>query len=238
MPYSFYSFYYEDPRLIILLIIAIMFTMWAQFKVKSTFAKYDKVKNTRNMTGAQAAEQVLRLNNVTGVKIERISGSLTDHFDPRGNVIRLSDSVYNQTSVSALGVAAHEAGHAVQYANGYLPMKLRSAIIPATKIGSGLAMPLIILGFILDYQYSFLVTVGILLFSLSTVFQLVTLPVEFDASSRAMKALNEGNILGHEELKGARKTLTAAAMTYVAALAVSIINLLRVIARFSGRRND
>lgn len=235
MPFGYYGFYYDDPIVILMLVAAMLFAFWAQAKVKSTFNKYSKEKNTRGMTGADAARQVLQLNDVSGVKIERVSGKLSDHFDPRGNVIRLSDDVYGSTSVAALGVAAHEAGHAVQYAKGYFPMKIRSAIIPMTNIGSNLSMPLILLGFVFNFEA--LVSVGIILFSFAALFQLVTLPVEFDASRRAMKALDTGDILYGDELKGARKTLSAAAMTYVAALAVAVVNLIRIIARYGNRRD-
>lgn len=231
----YYGFYYDQPWVIALLLIAMLFAGYAQTKVSSTFNKYSKINNSRGITGAEAARQVLLQSDITDVSIERVSGHLSDHFDPRSNVIRLSDSVYASTSVAAIGVAAHEAGHAVQYAKGYSPMKLRSAIIPATQLGSKLAMPLILLGLFITPE---LTSVGIILFSLSTVFQLVTLPVEFDASNRAIKALDKGHILGNDELKMAKKTLSAAALTYVAALAVSAIQLLRIIIRYGGRRND
>ena len=188
-----------------------------------------------------AAERVLLANGVTNVRVERIAGNLTDHFDPKSNVIRLSDSVYDSTSTAAIGVACHEAGHAVQYAYQYFPMKIRAVIIPVTNIGSHLAMPLILLGVLFgvggEYSYT-LIYLGIACFSLSLIFQLVTLPVEFNASRRAMKAISDASLLTSEEQVGARKTLTAAAMTYVAAVAVAAAQLLRLILLFGGRRRD
>ena len=195
----------------------------------------------RRITGAQAAQRVLAANGVSGVKIERVAGNLTDHYDPRTNVIRLSQDVHDSTSTAAIGVACHEAGHAVQYAQHYAPIKLRAAIIPVTNIGSRLAMPLILLGLLFNFfgSYSYtLVYLGIACFGLSLVFQLVTLPVEFNASRRAMEAIESADILTDEEQKGARKTLTAAAMTYVAAAAVALMQLLRLIMLFGGRRRN
>ena len=195
----------------------------------------------RGITGAQAAERVLRSNGVSGVRIERVNGNLTDHYDPRTNVIRLSDSVYGNTSTAAIGVACHEAGHAVQYAQSYAPIKLRAAIIPITNIGSKLAMPLILIGLLFavfeNLSYTF-VYLGIACFGLSLVFQLVTLPVEFNASRRALAAIETGELLTEEEQKGARNTLRAAAMTYVAATAVALAQLLRLILIFGRRRRD
>ena len=195
----------------------------------------------RGITGAQAAERVLRSNGVSSVRIERVNGNLTDHYDPRTNVIRLSDSVYGNTSTAAIGVACHEAGHAVQYAQSYAPIKFRAAIIPITNIGSKLAMPLILIGLLFavfeNLSYTF-VYLGIACFGLSLVFQLVTLPVEFNASRRALAAIETGELLTEEEQKGARKTLRAAAMTYVAATAVALAQLLRLILIFGRRRRD
>jgi Zn-dependent membrane protease YugP len=216
-----------DPYFFIFVVPAMIFAFWAQFKVKSSFNKYSKERVTNGMTGAQAAAQVLRQAGVTGVKIEHTPGHLTDHFDPRGNVIRLSDSVYNASTVAAIGVAAHEAGHAIQYAQGYSPMKIRAAIIPVTNFGSMLAMPLFIIGFFmaaLGLMYA-----GIILFSAIAVFQLITLPVEFNASNRAVAALEGDAILTAYELQGSKKVLTAAALTYVAALAVSLAQILRMV---------
>ena len=238
MPYYSYGF---DWTYIVLVLPCIILSMWASSSVKNTFARYSKSHSIRRITGAQAAQRVLSHNGVTGVRIERVSGDLTDHYDPRTNVIRLSDSVYDATSVAAIGVAAHEAGHAVQYARHYAPIKLRAAIIPITNIGSKLAMPLILLGVVLSFLGSFstaLIYLGIAAFALSLVFQIVTLPVEFNASRRAMRAIDDAGILTPEEQRGARKTLTAAAMTYVAATAVSLAQLLRLLILFSGRRRD
>ena len=234
MPYHGY-YYGIDMYYIVLVLPCVLFAFWAQNKVNSTFNRYSRVQNLRGLTGAQAAEAVLRYNGVSGVRIEYVSGMLTDHFDPRSNVIRLSSAVYSSTSVASIGVAAHEAGHAVQYAIGYAPIKLRAAIIPLTQFGSMAAMPLLILGLILNT--STLVTIGIAAFGLSTLFQLVTLPVEFDASHRAIQILGNTGILYGDEIRDTRKVLSAAAMTYVAAAAASILSLLRLLILFGGRRN-
>ena len=236
-------FYYYgfDMTYIILVLPCVILAMWASANVNSTFNKYSKVHSIRRITGADAAQRVLTVNGVTGVRIERVSGNLTDHFDPRTNVIRLSDAVYSSTSTAAIGVACHEAVHAVQYAKHYSPMKLRATVIPITNIGSKLAMPLILIGVLLSafYEMSYtLVYVGIACFGLSLVFQLITLPVEFNASRRAMMAISDANILTEEEQRGARKTLTAAALTYVAATAVALMQLLRLILIFGGRRRN
>ena len=236
MPY--YGF---DWTYIVLVLPCIIFSMWASSSVNSTFKRFSQKYSSRRITGAQAAQRVLSHNGVSGVRIERVSGNLTDHYDPRTNVIRLSDSVYDSTSVAAIGVAAHEAGHAVQYARHYAPIHFRAAIIPITNIGSKLAMPLILLGVVLNFLGSIstgLIYLGIAAFALSLVFQLVTLPVEFNASRRAMRAIDDAQILTTDEQRGARKTLTAAAMTYVAATAVSLAQLLRLLVLFSGRRRD
>lgn len=232
MPYHGY-YYGIDMYYIVLVLPCVLFAFWAQNKVNSTFNRYSRVQNLRGLTGAQAAEAVLRYNGVSGVRIEYVSGKLTDHFDPRSNVIRLSSAVYSSTSVASIGVAAHEAGHAVQYAIGYAPIKLRAAIIPLTQFGSMAAMPLLILGLILNT--STLVMIGIAAFGLSTLFQLVTLPVEFNASARALRALEGNGMMTQEELDGAKKVLTAAAMTYVAALFVSLMSLLRLVLIVLGR---
>lgn len=241
----FFGFFYWDWTILILL-PAMIFAIIAQFSVKSTFEKYNKVPTARRMSGAEAARRILDRNGLYNVKIERARGHLTDHYDPRANVIRLSEATHDSVSVAALGVAAHEAGHAVQHATGYFPIKVRSAIIPVTKIGSSLAMPIFLVGILLSYaQYvtpevgGIIMGAGILLFSLTAFFQLVTLPVEFNASSRALKTLEEAGILYEEEISGARKVLSAAAMTYVAALASSLASLFRLILianRASGRR--
>ena len=218
-----------------------LISLWAQFKVKSTYRKFSDVRNTRGITGAYAAQAVLTHYGIRDVRIEPISGNLTDHYDPTANVIRLSQNVFSSSSTAAIGVACHEAGHAVQYAKSYGPIKVRAAIIPITNIGSKLAMPLILLGLALSFlegmSYAF-VYLGIACFGLSLVFQLVTLPVEFNASRRAMVAIQHGDILTKEEQVGARKTLRAAAMTYVAATAVALAQLVRLLLIFGRRRDD
>ena len=235
MPY-YYGF---DWTYLVLVLPCLILSLWASTSVNRTFQKYSKQLSIRRITGAQAAQRVLTHNGVTGVRIERISGNLTDHYDPTTNVIRLSDAVYDATSTAAIGVACHEAGHAVQYAHNYAPIKLRAAIIPLTNFGSKIAMPLILLGLVMTFLGSFstvLVYLGIACFALSLVFQLVTLPVEFNASRRAMDAIESAGLLTSEEQQGAKKTLRAAAMTYVAATAVSLAQLLRLILLFGGRR--
>ncbi len=234
MPYL-YGF---DWTYIIIVLPFVLLSMWTSTSVNSTFKRYSKVRSISQITGAQAARRVLHINGVRGVRIEQVSGSLTDHYDPKTNVIRLSESVYGSNSVAAIGVACHEAGHAVQYAKNYAPIKLRAAIIPVTNIGSKLAMPLIILGVLLSFgetiSYTF-VYLGITCFSLSLIFQLVTLPVEFNASRRAMQAIESAGLLTVEEQRGVKKTLSAAAMTYVAATAVAFAQLLRLIVLYGGR---
>ena len=236
-----FYYYGYDWTYIVLVMPFILLSLLASVSVKRTFNKYSKEKSMRGITGAQAAERVLRAGGVTNVRIEQIAGDLTDHYDPRANVIRLSTDVYGSTSVAAIGVACHEAGHALQYANDYAPIKLRAAIIPLTNIGSKLAMPLILIGLLLEVFVGvsdLFVILGVACFSLSVIFQLVTLPVEFNASSRAIAAISQGNILTDDELKGAKSTLRAAAMTYVAATAVALMQLLRLILLFSRRRRD
>ncbi len=234
-------FYGFDWTYLVLVLPCMIFAMLASSGVNKTFNKYSKQISRRRLTGAQAAERVLYANGVRGVRIERVSGNLTDHYDPKSNVIRLSDNVYDNPSTAAIGVACHEAGHAVQYAKNYAPIKLRAAIIPITNLGSKLAMPLILLGVILGFlgelSYTF-IYIGLACFGLSLVFQLVTLPVEFNASRRAIRAIESNELLTSEELKGARKTLSAAAMTYVAATAVALAQLLRLILIFGRRRDD
>ncbi|MCL2224228.1 MAG: zinc metallopeptidase [Defluviitaleaceae bacterium] len=217
-----------DPLFFVLVLPALGFTLWAQFKVKSTFEKFSKTRTEKGITGAQAAAEILRAEGIHDVRIERVSGHLSDHFDPRGNVIRLSDSVHDAATVAAVGVAAHEAGHAIQYAQGYAPIKIRAAIIPVTSFGSKLAMPLIFIGMIMGAFG--LINIGIILFGTVVVFQFVTLPVEFNASSRALAALSGNAMLSPAEITGSRKVLTAAALTYVAALAMSLAQLIRFIA--------
>ena len=235
--YGGYGDFLANNIYCILLIPILILSVWAQAQVSGNFKRYSGVANRRRLTGAQAAEAVLRYNGVSGVRIEYVSGKLTDHFDPRSNVIRLSSAVYSSTSVASIGVAAHEAGHAVQYAIGYAPIKLRAAIIPLTQFGSMAAMPLLILGLLLNT--STLVTIGIAAFALSTLFQLVTLPVELDASRRALQTIQQNGLLTADEYPMAKKTLTAAALTYAAALATSLAQLLRLVLIFGGRdRND
>lgn len=224
-----------DSYYIILVLPAIIFAMIAQAKVNTTFNKYSSVRTRRGITGADAARAVLEANGVGGVRIERVSGNLTDHYDPRTNVIRLSDSVYDADTVAAVGVAAHEAGHAVQYAQQYVPIKLRAAIIPVTQIGSSLAMPMIFIGMFVN-AFS-LIKLGLIFFFMSVLFQLLTLPVEINASNRAIDAIAATQILGEDELPGAQKTLTAAALTYVAALMVALAQFLRLFLIFGGRRD-
>lgn len=238
----YYPYYYGfDWTYLVLVLPCMLLSLWASSNVNSTFKKYSKQYSSRRLTGAEAAQRVLMANGVRGVRIERVSGNLTDHYDPRTNVIRLSDSVYSNTSTAAIGVACHEAGHAVQYAENYAPIKLRAAIIPLTNFGSKIAMPLILAGILMTFLGSFsdtLVYLGIAAFGLSLVFQIVTLPVEFNASRRAMQAIESSNLLTESEQKGARKTLTAAALTYVAATAVALAQLLRLLVLFGGRRRD
>lgn len=237
MPY-YYGF---DWTYLVIVLPCVLLAALASASVNRTFKKYSKQISRRHITGAEAAKRVLSANGVYNVRIERVSGNLTDHFDPKTNVIRLSDSVYDSPSTAAIGVACHEAGHAVQYAQNYGPIKLRAAIIPITNIGSHLAMPLILLGILMgaagNYS-SIFIELGIACFSLSLVFQLVTLPVEFNASRRAMTTIAQADLLTSEERVGARKTLTAAAMTYVAAVAVALAQLLRLVLLFGGRRRD
>ena len=231
-------FYGFDWTYLVFIVPCIIITLICQIKVQSTFSKYSKIRNSRNITGAQAAEYVLRQNGVTGVRIEHVSGSMTDHFDPRTNVIRLSDTVYNSNSVAAVGVACHEAGHAVQHAVGYLPNKIRGIILPMAKIGSQLSWILILLGLIFTAKVGFvLLYIGIVLFSLSVLFTIATLPVEFNASKRALECIRESDLLYGDEYIGAKRTLQAAAMTYVASALTAIMQLLRLIIIARGRRD-
>ncbi len=227
-------FYYDWTVLIVL--PALIFTFWAQIKVNSSFNKYSSVRTSNGLTGAEAARRILDANGLYNVAIERVHGSMTDHYDPRTNTVRLSDTVHDVASVAAVGVAAHETGHAIQHAKGYFPIRVRSAIIPVTRIGSMLAMPLFIIGLLLASEAFFLI--GIALYSAVTLFQLVTLPVEFNASRRALDTLSStsGGMMRKDELDGARSVLTAAAMTYVAALATSLLTLLRLLVLANGRR--
>ena len=219
----------------VLLIPVFLLSLWAQIQVSGNFRRYSAVQNRRRLTGAQAAEAVLRAHGVYDVGIRACRGNLTDHYDPRDNTIYLSEGVYGAATVAAVGVASHEAGHAVQYAVGYGPIRLRSAIIPATQFGSRFSFILLLLGMLFYSQSLFLI--GILLFSLTTLFQLVTLPVEFNASHRALETLEGQLLLDQEELSGARKVLRAAALTYVAALLMSILQLLRYVLIFASRNH-
>ncbi len=239
MPYLYY--YGFDWTYLILVLPCFILSIWASARVNSTFRRYSEQLSVRHITGAQAAQQVLAANGVNAVKIEKVAGNLTDHYDPKANVIRLSENVYDSTSTAAIGVACHEAGHAVQYAHSYGPIKLRAAIIPVTNFGSKLALPLILLGVLLSARIGgsyALVYLGIACFGLSLIFQLITLPVEFNASRRALASIRDSNILTGEEIQGAEKTLSAAALTYVAATAVSAAQLLRLLLIFGGRSKN
>ena len=235
MPYYYYGYgdFLANNIYVLLLIPVLILSVWAQIQVSGSFRKYSQVPNRRHLTGAQAAEAVLRAHGVYDVPIRPCRGNLTDHYDPRDNTIYLSEDVYAAPTVAAVGVACHEAGHAVQYAVGYGPIKVRSAIIPVTQIGSQLSFILLLVGLVLYSQSLFLV--GILLFSLTTIFPLVTLPVEFNASHRALETIDGQGLLDGEELQGARKVLRAAALTYVAALLMSLLQLLRYVLIFLGR---
>ncbi len=227
-------YYYWDPTYI-LVIIAMLLSMFASFGVNSAFNKYKKVQTIRRITGQQAARRVLDMNGLQHIRIERVSGNLTDHFDPKAGVIRLSDATHDDTSVAAVGVAAHEAGHAVQHAVGYAPIKIRNSIVPIVNIGNSLSMPLFIIGLILGMTG--LAYLGVLLFSLTLVFQIVTLPVEFNASRRAINILDNSGLLYEDEIGPAKKVLKAAAMTYVAAVAATALQLLRFLLILN-RRDD
>lgn len=233
-----YYYYHIDWTYFVLVLPCIILSLLASARVNSTFKKYSAQISSRHITGAQAAQRVLSFNGVNGVRIEQVSGNLTDHFDPRTNVIRLSENVYNSDSTAAIGVACHEAGHAVQYARDYFPIRIRAAIIPITNFGSKLAVPLILFGMLFSSLGAFsvsLVYIGIACFGLSFVFQLITLPVEFNASRRAMEAIKSADLLTKDEEKGAYRTLRAAAITYVAAAAVALAQLIRLIALFGNR---
>ena len=222
-----------DMLYLVLVLPTLIFSLWAQNRVTTSFKKYSKQRTVNAITGEEAARMILRQAGVSGVKIESIKGNLTDHFDPRTNVIRLSENVYNAPSIAAVGVAAHEAGHAIQYASGYAPMKFRSAIIPITNIGSKLSMPLILIGVV--FSMTGLINIGIWLFAAVVLFQLITLPVEFNASNRAVAALDGSGFVSKEEINASKKVLSAAALTYVGAMAVSLAQLIRLII-IAGRR--
>ena len=235
--------FYIDWLYIILVLPPMFFAMWASFKVNSTFKKYSVIPTVRGITGAEAARRILFENGVYDVRIEHVGGNLTDHYDPKGKVLRLSDATYSNTSAGAVGVAAHEAGHAIQHAKNYIPLKLRNAIVPVTNIGSRLAFPLILVGILLSAvapYYAYIAYAGVACFGLVTLFQLLTLPTEFNASKRAIRCIRDAGVLEKSEIKGAKKVLTAAAMTYVAALAVSFAQLLRffLMVALNTRRRD
>lgn len=232
-----YGYYYGLDWTYILVLIGAILSMIASAKVNSTFNKYKRVRSMTGMTGAEAAQRILHQNGIYDVAVEHISGNLTDHYDPKNKVLRLSDATYGSNSVAAIGVAAHECGHALQHKDEYLPLKIRSAIVPAANFGSRLGIPIILLGVILGSNYM-LIQIGIWVFSLAVLFQLVTLPVEFNASNRAVSMVERYGILSGDELRHTRRVLSAAALTYVAAAAASILQLLRLILLFGGRRRN
>ena len=233
-------YYYGFDPTYILVIIGIIITMWAQGKMKTTFAKYSRVRSMSGMTGQEVARRILMANGIFDVTVEPVAGQLTDHYDPRSKVVKLSEVIYNSTSVAAVGVAAHECGHAIQDNQEYMPLRLRSAIVPVANLGSTLSWPMILIGVLMANAGSYagysLISVGILCFSLAVLFQLVTLPVEFDASRRALRQLSVTGILPPEEQKQTRAVLSAAALTYVAAAASSMLQLLRLVILFGGNR--
>lgn len=232
-----YGYYYGLDWTYILVLIGAILSMIASARVNSTFNKYQRVRSMSGMTGAEAAQRILHQNGIYDVTVEHVSGNLTDHYDPKNKVLRLSDATYGSNSVAAIGVAAHECGHALQHKDEYLPLRIRSAIVPAANFGSRLGIPIILLGVILGSNYT-LIQIGIWVFSLAVLFQIVTLPVEFNASSRAVGMVEKYGILSGDELKHTRKVLSAAALTYVAAAASSILQLLRLVLLFGGRRRD
>ncbi len=226
--------YYYDPTYILVLIGALL-SLWASAKVKSTYNKYSRVYSYSGLTGAQAAAQILRQAGIYDVRIEHVSGNLTDHYDPKARVLRLSDSVYGSNSVAAIGVAAHECGHAIQDQEDYVPLRFRSAFVPVANLGTQVAFPILLLGVFLGSSH-FLIQVGLLCFFFGVLFQLITLPVEFNASGRAVRILRETGMMSDDELSKTKKVLSAAAMTYVAAAAASILSMLRLIILFGGNR--
>ena len=229
---------YFDPTYYLVVIGAVI-CLLASARVNSTFQKYSKMRTLQGVTGAQAAEQILRSAGIFDVRVERVAGNLTDHYDPKNKVLRLSDAVYGQATVAAVGVAAHECGHAIQHAKGYAPLKFRTALVPIANIGSMLAWPLILIGLLFNSQSSYLlIQIGILAFSAAVLFQLVTLPVEYNASNRAIHILEGSGMMYGEEVGAAKKVLSAAALTYVASAAASILQLLRLVLLPGGRRRD
>ena len=236
MPGRYYGYYYYDPTYM-LIVISALISLFAQFLVNSRFSKYSRVRSRSGMTGAQAAERILQSQGIYDVAIQRVSGKLTDHYDPRNKTLNLSDAVYASTSVAAVGVAAHECGHAIQHARGYAPLSFRSALVPVANIGSQLSWRFIILGIFFGGSHT-LIMIGILMFSAAVLFQLVTLPVEFNASGRALKLLSETGILQKDEVSDTRKVLSAAALTYVAAATTAVLQLLRLLRLFGGNDRD
>lgn len=233
----YYPMYY-DPTYI-LIIIGVLLSMLASSRVKSTYAKYNRVRNHAGVTGQMAAQQILRQAGIYDVQVQRVSGELTDHYDPKNKVLRLSDATYGSTSVAALGVAAHECGHAIQHATNYLPLSIRGALVPVANFGAQISWPLILIGlFMRGDMSSLLINAGIILFTFAVAFQIVTLPVEFNASSRALRILKGSGLLYEEEVSQARKVLGAAALTYVAGAASAILQLLRLLLLTRGRRDD
>ena len=236
MPGRYYGYYYYDPTYM-LIVISALISLFAQFLVNSRFSKYSRVRSRSGMTGAQAAERILQSQGIYDVAIQRVSGKLTDHYDPRNKTLNLSDAVYASTSVAAVGVAAHECGLAIQHARGYAPLSFRSALVPVANIGSQLSWLFIILGIFFGGSHT-LIMIGILMFSAAVLFQLVTLPVEFNASGRALKLLSETGILQKDEVSDTRKVLSAAALTYVAAATTAVLQLLRLLRLFGGNDRD
>ena len=238
MPGRYFGYYYYDPTYM-LIVISALISLFAQFLVNSRFSKYSRVRSRSGMTGAQAAERILQSQGIYDVQFQHISGSLTDHYDPRNKTLSLSDAVYNATTVAAIGVAAHECGHAMQHAKGYVPLSIRSALVPVVNFGSYLSWPLIVIGlFINSSTGSLFLNAGLLLFSLVVLFQLVTLPVEINASRRAVRLLDQEHILIGDEVGQTARVLKAAALTYVASAAASILQLLRLLILTGGRRRD
>lgn len=235
----YYPMYYRMDPTYVLVLIGIVLSLLASARVKSTFAKYERIRNSAGLTGRDAAERILRGAGIYDVRIERVSGSLTDHYDPRNKVLRLSDSTYHSTSVSAVGVAAHECGHAIQHAVNYAPIRWRGALVPVANFGSTIAWPLIMIGlFITGDSSSLLINLGIIAFSFAVLFHLVTLPVEFNASNRAIRILGSNGMMSKEEVGSVKKVLGAAALTYVASAATAILQLLRILILTAGRRDD
>ena len=235
----YYPMYYRMDPTYVLVLIGIVLSLLASARVKSTFAKYERIRNSAGLTGRDAAERILRGAGIYDVRIERVSGSLTDHYDPRNKVLRLSDSTYHSTSVSAVGVAAHECGHAIQHAVNYAPIRWRGALVPVANFGSTIAWPLIMIGlFITGDSSSLLINLGIIAFSFAVLFHLVTLPVEFNASNRAIQILGGNGMMSKEEVGAVKKVLGAAALTYVASAATAILQLLRILILTGGRRDN